>query len=166
MGIEIVAAIGNRREIGAGGQIPWRGQLPGDLREFKRLTTGQIVIMGRKTFESMGNALPDRLNVVLSRNPNYNVPQGVMLAHSLGEALKLSPEGKRTFIIGGADVYDEALAYADVMHITFVDTTIPSADTFFPSWNIGEWRVVSEIPHPPTEKNRLNSTQVVYERRK
>lgn len=164
MSIEIIAAIGRKREIGENGKTPW--DLSEDRKKFKEVTEYHAVIMGRKTFESIGQALPKRLNIILSRNPNFTAPEGSLKADSLEEAIKLIPDVMKTFIIGGAEVYAEALCIADKMHITFVDTDIPNADAYFPSWNVGDWKVAEVASRPPTKERPLNSTYVVYERRK
>ena len=166
MNISIIAAIGNEREIGIGGKIPWRGQVPEDLKRFKETTSGNVVIMGRKTYESIGKPLPNRLNIILSKNSDFKVPFDSLRAGSLDEALKLVPEGKEAFVIGGSEVYSEALKIANRLHLTFVDIKVPEADTHFPSWNVGDWKVAKVLPCPPQHENSLNSTYVVYERRK
>lgn len=164
MSISVVVAVGKEREMGAKGKMPWH--LSADLKRFRSLTINQVVIMGRKTFESIGKPLPDRLNIVLSKNPNLSLPPGVLRAATFDEALTLVPEGKEAFAIGGSKVIDEALRVADKMHITFVDVTVPDADTFFPRTVAEDWKVIQVTPVPANERNPLNSTYIVYERRK
>lgn len=168
MTISLVAAIGNEREIGIGGDIPWRGQLPEDLKRFKDITSEKphsVVIMGSKTYKSIGRPLPNRLNVVLTKNTDFQAQPGVLVAGSLQVALGALDPTREIFIIGGAQVFQEGLKIARRMHITFVDINVPNADAYFPQWNPAEWRVAQVLPCPPDERNKINSTYVVYQRR-
>ncbi|MGH7141180.1 MAG: dihydrofolate reductase [Minisyncoccia bacterium] len=152
--ISIIAALGRNRELGINGELLWR--IPDDLKRFRALTTGHPVIMGRKTFESIGRALPERTNIVLTRDANWH-HDGIIVAHSLEEAiakakrsdLKNSPRTvlnlglQRTvlgefpdptiFIMGGAQIYEQALPLADRLCLTLIDGT-KEADTFFPEY--------------------------------
>ena len=164
MSISIIAAIGREREIGVNGRLPW--QLPEDLKRFQDVTAGHVVIMGRKTYESIGKPLAKRLNIILTRNKDFVAPQESLIAKSLSEALGLVPLGKEAFIIGGARVFEEALKIADRLHLTIVDVAVPNADAFFPKWKVEDWRVARVLPSSPSQENLPNSTYVVYERRK
>ena len=128
--LSIIAAVGENNEIGCRNQLLWR--LPADLRRFKELTTGHPVVMGRNTFESLPNGpLPDRTNVVLSRNPNFS-PNNCLFFSSFDEALiKLSGKDE-VYIIGGSQLYEQALHRADKLYLTRVHANFPEADTFFP----------------------------------
>lgn len=128
--IHIIAAIDLRRGLGFRGEMLFH--IREDLRRFKALTTGHTVIMGRRTFESLpGGALPNRRNIVLSRSSDLCVP-GAETAPSLEAALAMTAGEPEVFIIGGASVYAEGLAYADVIDLTLIHQTAPEADTFFP----------------------------------
>lgn len=138
------------RVIGRDGALPWR--LPEDLRRFRALTTGHAVIMGRKTFESLGRPLPDRLNIVLSRSPSPALPPGVLHAKSLDAALALVPADKQAFIIGGADVYREALPLVAQIHLTLVQAQVPG-DTRFPPLDPDQWQTMREELHSPDDRH-------------
>ncbi len=135
MTLSIIAALGSNRAIGRDNGLLWH--LPGDLPRFKRLTTGHPVIMGRKTFESIGTPLPNRLNIVVTRNPLLHI-DGVTVCHSLDDAIAcatagIPPDGE-VFVIGGGDIYAQALGRADKLYLTEVDDAPVDADTFFPDY--------------------------------
>lgn len=159
----IVVAYGaHDMAIGRENGLPWAGQLPADMAHFKRLTEGQTVIMGRKTFESIPEAyrpLRNRQNIVLSLSDvAYN---GVQIARSLDEAYSLAEA--EPMVIGGAAVYDQALATVDRVYATEIDTTVPDADAFFPSFPTSEWQVDGEPDiRPPDERNHFGHTFVTY----
>lgn len=132
--LTIVVAIDAQRGIGVDNQLPWH--LPEDLAHFKRLTSGHPIIMGRKTFDSIGRALPNRRNIVITRNPEWR-HEGVEAVTSLGAAVALVGEAT-AFIIGGAQIFKEAFGLADRMVITEIAHTF-RCDTFFPSLPAGEW---------------------------
>jgi len=137
MKVAIIVAMDRGRGIGRNGSLPWR--LPADLDRFRRLTMGHYLVMGRKTFASIGRALPGRTTIVLSRDPQFTA-QGCLSARSLGEASALaSQRGAETlFICGGSEIYAEAIANAAEMHLTGVAAEI-EADTFFPDFDPDEW---------------------------
>ncbi|KAF1688901.1 dihydrofolate reductase [Pseudoxanthomonas koreensis] len=152
MRISLVAALDRNRAIGRGNELPWR--LPDDLRRFKALTVGKPVLMGRKTAQSLGRALPGRLNLVLTRGGV--VPfEGMRAVASLDEAVAAAAaEGAvELCVIGGGEVYALALARADVLHLTHVDTVVEGADAFFPAWEPAQWREVSREAHPADAKH-------------
>lgn len=134
----LVAAMGRNRAIGVDGKMPWH--LPGELKHFKQTTMGKPILMGRKTWESIGRPLPGRQNIVISRSL-ASAPAGVDLAASLQQALNTA-EGDEVMIIGGGELYRQALPIADRMVLTLVDCE-PQADTFFPEWNEHDWQEVS-----------------------
>lgn len=127
--ISIIAIMGKDREIGVAGQQPW--QIPADLTRFRELTTGHTVIMGRRTYEIIGRPLPGRRNIVLSRDHNFQA-EGCEIRHSFDEALTDCADGE-VFVIGGGEIYKQALPIADRLYLTIVDDT-PDADTFFPEY--------------------------------
>jgi len=160
MKIAIVVAYDKNRGIGANGDLPWGRSLPADLANFKRLTTGGSIIMGRKTFESIGSRpLPNRENIVLSRTPTG--VSGVLTALSLSSALALARYP--IFIIGGGQVYAEALEKADVVYATEVDAEFPEADVFFPALD-DSWQEVTRTHHPADDKNAYGLDLVEYRR--
>jgi len=149
--ITLVAAFDRHRVIGAGSRIPWH--LPDDQRAFKRLTTGHCLVMGRKTFESIGRPLPDRTSIVLTRDPSWS-REGVVVARDLEAALQAARARGETecFVVGGADVYAAALAVADRLVLTRVDAAA-EGDVFFPEIDLeggdgSPWKLVHEEHHP------------------
>ena len=158
--ISIIAAIGKNNELGKDNQLLW--QLPADMKHFRDITSGHIVIMGRKTYESIGRPLPNRRNIVITRETDYQ-KDGIEVVNSLPEALKIASleQGKKfeenddeieVFIIGGGQIYNEAIANADKLYITHVDATLP-ADTYFPEISCEEWEKTSSESHEADEKN-------------
>ncbi|MBT8049420.1 MAG: dihydrofolate reductase [Xanthomonadales bacterium] len=136
--ITIIAAMGRNRAIGMDGEMPWH--LPGELKHFKVTTMGKPIVMGRKTWESIGRVLPGRQNIVVTRNRSYQAP-GCDVAASLEEAIELAA-GEEVMIIGGGQLYQQAFAFTDRMILTRVDCK-PEADTWFPAWRKQGWRRVS-----------------------
>lgn len=151
--VSIIAAIAKNNVIGNRNQIPW--YLPADLAHFKALTLNHSVIMGRKTYESiitrLGKPLPERQNIVVTSQPNFQAP-GCVVAHSLTEALEKISATDEIFIIGGASLYITALSIATRLYLTEVDAEIPG-DTFFPAWNKKDWQLEKEIFRSRDEKN-------------
>jgi dihydrofolate reductase len=141
MKIILIVAMTADRLIGKDGQIPWHE--PEDLKFFKQVTTGHAIIMGRKTFDSIGRALPGRRNIVITKNAEWKAPSSVVIdvVHSLDAALGLCRERKeqKAFIVGGAQIFALALPLADEMLVTFVDRADLTGDTFFPEWNPADW---------------------------
>lgn len=159
--VSIVVAQARNRVIGDGGSLPWH--LPGDLRRFRALTVGNTVVMGRKTFESLPagvRPLPERRNVVLSRDPGYDPGAGAIAAADLATALRGA--GERCFVIGGGEVYRAALPAADRLYVTDVDLE-PDGDVLFPALAAHEWRCVEE--DEPLSENGQRYVFRVYDRR-
>jgi len=150
--VSLVAAVARDGGIGYRGALLAR--LPDDLRRFKALTLGSPVVMGRKTFDSIGRPLPGRQNIVLTRDKGWHA-EGVLAASSLADALALVKEGDRVFVIGGADIYALALPIADVLELTEIDAEFP-ADTFFPTWNRADFRQTSRAAHETAEGLRYS----------
>jgi len=146
--ITLVAAMGRNRAIGLGGALPWH--LPNELRHFKEITMGKPIVMGRKTWQSIGRALPGRQNLVVTRDVSLRA-QGCDVVHSLREAVARSV-GAEVMIIGGGQLYREALPHADRMILTMVDHE-PPADTWFPEWDPVEWSEVGIREERADEKN-------------
>ena len=145
MKITLIAAIDEARAIGRGGELPWR--LPDDLKRFKALTLGKTVLMGRKTFESIGRPLPQRRNLVLTRDSSF-AATGVEVAHNLQDALE-----DDLFIIGGGEIYALTLPIATTLELTLVQTVIPDADAFFPAWNSAAFIEVRREHHAKDERH-------------
>ena len=147
MKISMIAAMAHDRVIGLDNQMPWH--LPADLAHFKRVTLGKPVLMGRKTAESLGRALPKRRNLVLTRGGQAPF-DGMEAVASLDEALRIARiDGADTLaVIGGGEVYALALPLADRMHLTWVDAEVADADAFFPRLDADGWRVVARDAHP------------------
>lgn len=145
MHVSLIAALDRNFAIGRGNALPWH--LPDDLRRFKALTLGKPVLMGRKTAESLGRALPKRRNLVLTRGGR--VPfAGMQAVASLDEAIALAAgEAGELCVIGGGELYALALPIATCMRLTFVDTEVDGADAFFPRFDAGDWRVVAREVH-------------------
>lgn len=163
MKIVIIAAIAENNAIGKDNQLLWK--LSADLKLFKQLTTDNIIVMGRKTFDSLGRALPNRVNMVITRN-KYFYEEGVVMADSLKRAFELSREyGKDVYVIGGGEIYTQAITAADEMVITHVHCT-KEADTFFPEIDLKIWQETSRSSHQKDEKNEYDFDVVVYGRTK
>jgi len=146
--ITIIAAMAKNNAIGLNGQMPWH--LPGELMHFKETTMGKPIVMGRKTWESIGRPLPGRQNIVVTRNDSYPAP-GCDVARSLEEALKLAV-GDEIMIIGGGQLYQLSLKASDRMILTVVNCE-PEADTWFPEWCPDEWRQTSLREEAANERN-------------
>jgi dihydrofolate reductase len=154
--VTILAAVARNGVIGAGGGLPWH--LPDDLRRFKELTLGHVLVMGRRTYESIGRPLPGRTTVVLTRQPDWEAgSEDVVVATSVAQALTTASEiDDEVFVVGGAEVYAETLPLADRLELTFVDAE-PDGDTTFPEVDWAGWR---EVARQPGE----TWTAVTYER--
>jgi dihydrofolate reductase len=159
--ISIIAAMAENRVIGINNTLPWR--LPADLRHFRQLTTGHHVIMGRRNYESIGRPLPDRTNIVVTRNPSYQAP-GCQVKHSLVDALQNTQNDPEVFIIGGAEIYRQAIGDADRIYLTLVHAEI-SGDTFFPELDARKWHEISRTRHEADEKNPYAYSFVTYDRK-
>jgi dihydrofolate reductase len=153
--LELIAAVAANRVIGRGGQLPWH--LPDDLKRFKQLTTGHPIIMGRKTYESIGRPLPGRLNIVVSASLSSPPHADVTVARSLDDAIRAAAaatSASRAFIIGGAALYAAALPHVEVMHLTELDEAV-DGDTFFPPFDRTQWRLVEEIDHGHDDRHSI-----------
>lgn len=163
--LALIAAVARNGTIGRDGALPWR--LSADLRRFKRLTSGHAILMGRRTWESIGRPLAGRLNIVVTRQASLAVPEGVAVAHALEEGIRLAAEAgyEEVFVIGGASLYAEALPLADRLHLTEVEAEV-EGDVAFPPWDRGEFDVVEEETVPADERNEHPSTYRLYVRRR
>ena len=160
--ISLIAAIGKNNELGKGNNLLWK--LPADMEHFKKITSLHAVIMGRKTFESIGRPLPNRRNIVITRDADYK-SAGVEVAHSLSEALdKIENSEEEIFIIGGGELYAQTMPIADKLYITHVGASDKNADTFFPEIIPVVWNETSHIEHERDEKNPFDYTFSIYEK--
>ena len=157
-----IAAIGMNNELGKDNQLIWH--LPNDFKRFKTLTTGHYIIMGRKTFESFPKPLPNRTHIIITRQKNYEVPEGCLVANSLTKAIDLCPKNEEIFIIGGGEIYNQSIEIADKIDLTRVHTTI-DADTFFPEIDTNIWELVFEEFHTKDEKHEYDFTFLTYVRK-
>lgn len=156
--IELVVAAARNGVIGRDNGLPWR--LPEDLKRFKALTMGHPILMGRKTFASIGKPLPGRKNIVLTRDASFE-PEGVCVVHSWDDAL-LAADGLTLMVIGGAEIYALALPQADRIHLTEVDADV-EGDAHFPSLD-GRWREVAREVHPIDERHAFGMAFVTLDR--
>ncbi len=133
--LALIAAVGSNGVIGNGNDLAWRDSA--DLERFKRLTMGHVLVMGRKTYDSIGRPLPGRTTIVVTRQPDWSAP-GVLVAHSLDEALKLA-EGNEVYVAGGGEIYALALPFADRLELTEIEAA-PDGDVYFPEIDRSAWR--------------------------
>jgi len=160
--ISLIAAIGRNNELGKDNTLLWH--LPADMKHFKDTTALHAVIMGRKTFESIGKPLPNRKNIVITRDVNYK-QVGVEIVHSLAEALDLFPDqNEEIFIIGGAELYKQTMPIADKLYITYINAEDDEADSFFPEIIPIVWNEISHKEHKRDEQNHFSYTFLVYEK--
>ena len=160
--ISLIAAIGRNNELGKDNTLLWH--LPADMKHFKDTTALHAVIMGRKTFESIGKPLPNRKNIVITRDVNYK-QVGVEIVHSLAEALDLFPDqNEEIFIIGGAELYKQTMPIADKLYITHINAEDDEADSFFPEIIPIVWNEISHKEHKRDEQNHFSYTFLVYEK--
>ena len=162
--ISLLAALAQDRAIGRGNAMPWH--LPDDLARFKALTLGKPILMGRKTAQSLGRALPGRLNLVLTRSGE--VPfAGMQAVDSLDQARTLAAASgaAELCVIGGGQVYAQLIDQADVLYLTHVATQVPDADAFFPTWDPEAWEETARQQHPADARHALAFDFVDYRRR-
>ena len=162
--LSAIVAVSENNAIGKDNELPWH--LPADLRFFKKTTMGKPVLMGRKTFESIGKALPGRLNIVLSRQKDLTLPEGVLLYNSLSEAMErlASEPVDEAFVIGGAHIFRETMNDWDRIYLTLVHTKVEDATAFFPDIDHSHWKLAWKEDHQPDEKNQFACTFQQLER--
>lgn len=162
----LIVAVTENGVIGRDGAMPW--QLSTDLKRFKAITIGKPLIMGRKTWDSLGRPLPGRMNIVITRDPSF-APQGAVVAHSLQAACEAArieatrADNPAIFVIGGGEIFKQALPFADRMYITEILASI-DGDTFFPAFDADKWKAVDVQMVPQGEKDSHPTRYVVYER--
>lgn len=160
--ISHIVAMDQNRVIGKDNRLPWH--LPADLAHFKKITMGHAIVMGRKTFESIGRPLPGRENVVVTRNRAFQA-EGCTVLHSLEAIFQFAAKrGDEVFVIGGAELFQATLPFADRLYITKIEASFPG-DTFYPAFDESEWQLVSYAKGIKDEKNRYDYAFTVYERK-
>jgi len=161
--VSAIVATASNRVIGKDNDIPW--YLPADLKYFKRTTLNHHILMGRKSFESIGKSLPKRTNVIITRNP-YFIASNCLVAASLEEALEIAYDNgeKEAFIIGGGEIYRQSIPLLDRLYLTEVAIE-PEGTVYFPELNWDEWTLVSEEPHEADEKNEYAYNFKVFEKK-
>ena len=159
MKISLIAAMAKNNVIGKNNQLPWN--LPADLTYFKNKTMGKPILMGRKTYDSIGRPLPGRRNIVISRQPHLIIP-GCEVFASIDDALKAAQQAEEVMVIGGAHIYDQVITKANRLYITTIDADI-SGDAFFPQWDLTQWTMISAEKHVPDEKNKYGYCFQVWE---
>jgi dihydrofolate reductase len=162
MRVSILAAASENDVIGRENRMIWR--LSGDMKHFKILTTGHAVIMGRKTYESLGRPLPERKNIVVTQNPCFTA-KGCTCVRTVGEALQAANQDKEVFIIGGSTLYKECWEIADKLYLTRVHATV-EGDVFLPPVSAEDWKEEERIFHPADDKNEYDYSFITYIRNK
>jgi len=157
----MVAAAAENNALGKDNDLVWH--LPDDFKRFKKITSHHHIIMGRKTFESFPSLLPNRTHVVITRQNNYH-RKGIIVAHSIEEALKLCAGEEEVFIIGGGEIYKQALPYTDQIELTRVHDTF-EADAYFPELNESTWVLTDSNHHKKDEKHKFNFTYLTFQRK-
>ena len=158
--ISLIAAMDRNRVIGRDNKIPWR--LPAEMKWFKAATMGKSILMGRKTYESIGRPLPGRHNIVITRNWDYQA-EGCTVVHTIGEAKTAAGKENELMVIGGAYLYAKMLPLADCLYLTFIEADI-IGDTYFPEFLFEEWRVVQEDFFTADSNNPYNYRIVIMQR--
>jgi dihydrofolate reductase len=161
--LTIIVAAGENNAIGKNNDLIWH--LSEDLKRFKSLTNGHHIIMGRKTFESFPKPLPNRTHIVITRQKDYQVPFGVTVVKSLEDAIEASRSDSQPFIIGGGEIYKQALPLADTLEITRVHADFPEADTYFPDIDKTVWKEVERTTHDADENHDYAFSFITYKRR-
>jgi dihydrofolate reductase len=161
--ISIIAAIGNNNVIGCKNSLPWH--LPADLNYFKEKTLGKTIVMGQKTFESVGSKpLPGRKTIILNNNENYKAPEGCKIARSIDELVEMTKEEGEIMICGGASVYRQFMPLAHRLYITFIHGDF-EGDTFFPEIDKEQWKEVKRTDNKADDKNAYDYSFVIFERK-
>lgn len=158
--ISLIAAMDENRVIGRDNQLPWR--LPADLQNFKRLTMGKPMVMGRKTWESLPGLLPGRTHIVISANPAYRA-EGCLLVRSIEQALAAAGDVNEIMVVGGANLYRQLLPRADRLYLTLVHTRV-TGDAWFPDYQVEAWRELAREDHPADARNPFAYSFLTLER--
>ncbi len=159
--ISLIAAMANDHSIGKNNRMPWH--LSADLKHFKKITLNKPIIMGRRTYESLGQALPQRKNIVITQQEDFIAPDCI-ITHNLNDAIKAAGEVDEIMIIGGGQLYQEAINIAQRMYLTFIELDV-EGDTFFPKWQEDEWQEISREAHKKDALNAYDYAFVVLEKK-
>lgn len=165
--LSLIVAMSENNVIGRNGEMPWH--ISADLRRFKQLTMGHFIVMGRKTFDSIGRCLPGRKSVIITRQSDLvfsgaNADESLFVSNSLDAALSLVADDSEAFVIGGGQIYSTALPRATRVYLTRVHTTIPDGDTFFPELDWSQWKLTSREQHESDQRNEFDYTFENYQR--
>ena len=160
--LTIIVAAGENNEIGKDNDLIWH--LSDDLKRFKTLTNGHHIIMGRKTYETFPKPLPNRTHIVITRQENYKVPDGVIVVNNLEDALDACRKDNQPFIIGGGEIYKQSMSLADKLEITRVHESFENADTFFPEIDKSVWKETNKVFHDKDDKHQYAFSFITYER--
>lgn len=158
--LSLIVAVAKDNVIGGDNKLLWH--LPADLKHFKNVTMDHSIIMGRKTFESIGKPLPGRKNIVVTRQQDYEA-KGCIVVHNLQQAINGCEKEQETFIIGGADIFRQSIPAADRIYLTRIDQEF-DGDVFFPELNFSEWKLVKYVKHHADEKNKYDYSFAEYQR--
>ena len=159
--LTIIAAVAKNNALGKNNDLIWH--LPADLKRFKEITLGHHIIMGRKTFESLGKPLPNRTTIIITRNPDYIAP-GCIIVNELEEAIKAAAVDENPFILGGAEIYKQAMSFADILDLTLVHESF-DGDAFFPNIDMSKWTEMSRQDFKADEKNKYDYSFVQYKKK-
>ncbi len=159
--LTIIAAVAKNNALGKNNQLIWH--LPADLKRFKKITSGHHIIMGRKTFESLGKPLPNRTTIIITRNINFKAA-GCIIVNSLTEAVKIAAVDENPFILGGAEIYKQAMDVADILDLTIVHKEF-DADVFFPEIDHTIWKETSREDLKADDKNKYDYSFVTFKKR-
>jgi dihydrofolate reductase len=159
--IIMIAAAAENNALGKDNGLVWH--LPDDFKRFKNLTSGHPIIMGRKTFESFQKPLPNRLHIIITRQKNYQA-EGCLVVSNLENAIALTDKNQDAFVIGGGEIYQQALSFTDKIELTRVHDSF-EADTFFPEIDEKEWQLIQEEYHPKDEKHKIDFTYQTFTRK-
>jgi dihydrofolate reductase len=159
--LTIIAAVAKNNALGKNNDLIWH--LPADLKRFKEITLGHHIIMGRKTFESLRKPLPNRTTIIITRNPDYVVP-GCIVVNELEEAIEAAAKDENPFILGGAEIYKQAMSFADILDLTLVHEAF-DGDAFFPVIDMSKWTEMSRQDFKADEKNKYDYSFVQYKKK-
>lgn len=160
MNISIIASIGKQNELGINNTLLWH--LPDDLKNFKKTTTGHTIVMGEKTFASIGRPLPNRRNIIITREKDFR-SNGVEIAHSLEKVLNMTKNDDEVFIIGGGQIYSLFFPMANKLYLTEVNANL-KADTFFPKFDKKDWKLISSVFHSKDNEHQYEFFLNIYEK--
>lgn len=161
MKLSLLVAVSLNHVIGIHNQLPWH--LPADLKYFKKLTTGHTILMGRKTYDSIGKPLPNRESVVITRSQDFYA-DGIIVKNSIEDAIEYCKDKDEVFVIGGEIIFNQMMSFADTLYFTRVHTIIENGDAFFQEPDSDEWKLVKSDFHEKDDKNEFDYTFEVYKR--